>query len=107
MKHSLVVIPLTVVLGCSASATTYTTSHPKRFVGRWVRAHADGTWADTTIWNGNGTMSGSATRPIPSDARWSVREESNGERMTCVTVSRVRTNLRGGGRRSKREERII
>ena len=85
MKVTMALVLLLAPAACTVAASKYTESHPSAFVGQWVLQREDGTWGDTTTWLSDGTMRGSTSHPVPSDARWSERAQAGGMRVLCVS----------------------
>jgi len=85
MNLSSIVVMTLAGVACTGKHTEYAETNPQQFVGKWVLGRADGTWGDTTLWNPDGSMNGSANHPVPADARWSVHTGDDGAQAICVS----------------------
>lgn len=73
--------------GCERPVDQLQGSHPPELVGRWTRQLDEGASSDTLHLKADGTISGSATNPVPASARWSIRADAAGRRLFCAADS--------------------
>lgn len=83
-RHALVICTVLGLAACTDRAAIRIV-HPLELVGTWARRRPDGSFGDTLTFNGDGSVSGSATNPVPASARWSVQVRSKARWMLCAS----------------------